>query len=99
MSKLELENRIFARAFAVHAAVDACNGALVSASEDLELQTLLHVYNAQFLEENQHNFCPPDETLQAWQLYRAQRACLPQTLGALGGVQEFNFELALLEEK
>ncbi len=99
MSKLELENRIFARAFALNATVDACNGALVSASEDFELQTLIHVYNAHFLEENQNEFCPLDETLQSWRLYCAQRACLPANPGAPGSVKEFNFELTLLEDK
>lgn len=96
--RIDLENLIFARAKRVHAQVHAKQGRLSSPSQDLELQTLLYVYNAHFSNENFHAYSHPQEALLPRQLYLQQTAHLP--LGTTQNIPlEMNFELALLEGK
>lgn len=97
-SKIDLENKIFARAAQLKTAVHAKCGGLVSSSKDLELQTLLYVYNANFRAENFNNFCSGQEALEARQHFLAQRTQSPG-LTCMYNPKEFNFELVLSEEK
>lgn len=97
-SKIDLENTIFARAACLKTAVYAKYGGLVSPSEDLELQTLLYVYNANFRAENFNNFCTAKDALEQRQAYLAQRTRLPG-LTRMYNARELNFELILSEEK
>ena len=92
--KIDLENRIFARACALGKAVYGVYGGLVSTADDGELQTLLYVYNVNFREENFREFCTPQEALELWQAYREQRTYSPG-LTCIYSPKELNFELVL----
>lgn len=97
-AKIDLENNIFARAAKLHTAVNTLCGGLVSPSEDLELQTLLYVYNVNFRAQNYQQFCEPDEALEARRYYRSQ---YPRCVGLtrIYSVRELNYELVLSEGK
>ena len=97
-AQIDLENTIFARAAKLHTTVHALHGGLVSPSEDLELQTLLYVYNVNFRVQNYQQFCEPDEALEACRYYRSQ---YPHCLGLarIYSARELNYELVLSEEK
>lgn len=92
--KIDLENRIFARACALGEAVHGVYGGLVSSADDGELQTLLYVYNVNFRGENFKEFCTPQEALEQWQAYKEQRTHLPG-LTCIYSPKELNFELVL----
>ena len=97
-AKIELENKIFARAARLQTEVYSKYGRLSSPSEDLELQTLLYVYNAHFCAKNFRQFCSSREALQAYQTYHSQghdQAGLTPVLGK----EELAFELILSEEE
>ena len=97
-ARIDLENKIFERAAYVRTQVHAKYGGLSSSSDDLELQTLIYVYNANFREGNYKQFCSPREALEQCHTYLAQRACLPG-LTRIYSERELNFELILSEEK
>ena len=97
-SKIDLENLIFARAALLNTVVYAKYGALISPAEDLELQTLLYVYNAHFRAENFKNYCTAQEALAQRQAYLAQRT-RPPGLTRIYNAKQLNFELILSEEK
>lgn len=97
-SKIDLENLIFARAALLKTAVHAKYGGLVSPAEDLELQTLLYVYNVNFRTENFNNFCNAQDALEQCQQYLAQRTRSPG-LTRIYNAKQLNFELILSEEK
>ena len=97
-SKIDLENKIFARAMQLKTTVHAKYGGLISPSEDLELQTLLYVYNINFRAENFKHFCTAQDALEQRQAYLAQRARSPG-LTRIYSARELNFELILSEEK
>ena len=97
-SKIELENKIFARTAQLKTAVHARYGGLVSPSQDLELQTLLYVYNSHFRAENFNNFCSGPEALEQRQNFLAQRVHAAG-LTCIYNPKELNFELVLSEEK
>ena len=97
-SKIDLENAIFARAAHLHTSVYSKYGGLVSPAEDLELQTLIYVYNVNFRTENFKNFCSPQEGLEPCQNYLSQRTGKPG-LTRIYSARELNFELILSEEK
>lgn len=97
-SKIELENAIFARAAFLKTTVHAKYGGLVSPAEDLELQTLLYVYNVHFHAENFRNFCTAQDALEQRQHYLAQYS-RPPGLTRIYSAKELNFELILSEEK
>ncbi|MBO5910827.1 MAG: hypothetical protein J6Q05_01350 [Elusimicrobiaceae bacterium] len=97
-SKIELENLIFARAALLKTTVHAKYGGLISPSEDLELQTLLYVYNVNFRAENFAVFCTPQDALEQRQAYLAQRTRSPG-LTRIYNAKQLNFELILSEEK
>lgn len=77
--KIDLENRIFARAGLLGAAVDGARGELASESCDAYLQVMMSVYNAFFAEEN----CaflgpgPEEENELFWREFERERVCLP----------------------
>ena len=91
--KIDLENKIFARAQALGAEVYAKYGRLTSPSEDLQLQTMLYVYNKHFGEENYKQYCNGAEGFCACRMY-------PRTAGSarVYSLKDFNFELALSEK-
>ena len=97
-SKIDLENLIFARAALLKTAVHAKYGGLVSPAEDLELQTLIYVYNVNFRAENFHHFCNVQDALEQRQHYLVQRSRSPG-LTRIYNAQTMNFELILSEEK
>ncbi len=97
-SKIDLENKIFARAVLLKTTVHVKEGALISPAEDLELQTLIYVYNANFRAENFNNFCTAQDALEQRQHYLAQRTYSPG-LTRIYNAQTMNFELILSEEK
>lgn len=97
-ARIDLENKIFERAAYVHTQVHAKYGGLFSPSEDLELQTLIYVYNVHFRGENFRQFCSPYEALEQRRAYLAQRARSPG-LTRIYSARELNFELILSEEK
>ena len=92
MSKIELENAIFARARKLGAKNCALEGSLNCSSSDLELQTLLYVYNANFHAQNYVNFCTPQEALESCQAYLKQRGGGRENL-ICSQREDFNFEL------
>ena len=98
MSKLELENQIFARAYRLGVVIHAREGALFSAAPDAKLQALIGVYNAFFRAENWAAFCAPQEDLQGWKIYLRQRTVAPG-LTRIYHPKELNFELVLAGEK
>ena len=71
VAKLALENRIFARAFVLEAAVHAVRGGLFSASADGILQILIFYYNLFFRlpYDAQANGCEP------YRLFLRTRLC------------------------
>ena len=93
-----MENKIFARAAQLNTAVHAKYGGLISPSEDLELQTLLYVYNVNFRAENFRNFTAAQDALEQRQEYLTQRPYLPG-LTCIYNAKELNFELVFSEEK
>lgn len=95
--KIDLENKIFARAARLQVPVYSKYGGLISTAEDLELQTMLYVYNAQFQAKNYQQFCSPFEALQARQNYMDQQKSSGRT--RVLGNKELKFELLLTEEK
>ena len=95
--KIDLENKIFARAARLQVPVYGKYGGLISTADDLELQTMLYVYNAQFQAKNYQQFCSASEALQARQNYRAQQKSSGRT--CVYGNKELKFELLLTEEK
>ena len=97
-SKIDLENKIFARAALLKTAVHAKYGGLISAAEDVELQTLLYVYNANFRAENFNNFCTPQDALTPRQYFLSQRTHSPG-LTPVYKEQDLDFELVLSEEE
>ena len=97
-SKIDLENKIFERAAYVKSSVHAKYGGLVSSSADLELQTLLYVYNVHFRTENFNNFCTAQDALEQRQNFLVQRAHSPG-LTRVYSAKELNFELVLSEDK
>lgn len=97
-SKIDLENKIFARAAQLNTAVHAKYGGLVSPAEDLELQTLLYVYNANFRAENFATYCTAQDALEQRQHYLTQCPRAPG-LTRIYNARELNFELILSEEK
>lgn len=66
--KLYLENRIFARAAALGARVDAKRGRLVCAHPDAELKACLGVYNVFFACENARCL-PREDWRRFWQIF------------------------------
>lgn len=98
MSKLELENQIFARAYRLGVVIHAREGALFSAAPDAKLQALMDVYNAFFRAENFAAFCTPQEVLQGREAYLRQRSYAPG-LTRIYHPKELNFELILAGEK
>ena len=97
-ARIDLENEIFARAAQLKTAIHAKYGGLVSSSADLELQTLLYVYNANFRAENFNNFCTRQDALEQRQHYLSQ-CPYPPGLTRIYSAKELNFELVLSEEK
>ncbi len=97
-SKIDLENKIFARVASLKTAVHAKYGGLVSPSADVELQTLLYAYNANFRAENFATYCTAQDALAQRQAYLAQRI-RPPGLTRIYSAKELSFELILLEEK
>lgn len=97
-SKIELENLIFSRAALLKTAVYAKEGSLSSPVQDLELQTLIYVYNVHFHMENFKHFCCAADALEAHQNYVSQRV-YSSVLTPIYHAKNLNFELALLEEK
>ena len=97
-SKIDLENKIFERASYVKSAVYAKYGGLVSSSEDLELQTLLYVYNVLFRAENFKNYGTLKESQEQYHNFLAQHLH-PTGLTCIYNAKELNFELILSEEK
>lgn len=77
--KLDLENRIFARAARVRAEVDGVGGELISPSPDACLQVMLSVYNAFFADENRAflGARAEEETQLFWLEFERARVCLP----------------------
>lgn len=77
--KIDLENRIFARAGLLGAAVDGAGGELMSPSPDACLQVMLSVYNAFFADENRAFLGPgPEEENELfWREFERERVCLP----------------------
>lgn len=77
--KLDLENRIFARAARVRAEVDGAGGELISPSPDACLQVMLSVYNAFFADENRAFLGPgpKEENELFWREFERERVCLP----------------------
>ena len=69
-SKLTLENKIFARANQLQAAVHGYGGKLISSSDDTYLQALLGLYNAYFYAENFTRFCAHENPLEAYALFK-----------------------------
>ncbi|MBP5404091.1 MAG: hypothetical protein J6Y17_03265 [Elusimicrobiaceae bacterium] len=95
--KIDLENKIFARAAHLQVPVYSKYGGLISTAEDLELQTMLYVYNAQFQAKNYQQFCSPAEALQARQNYKVQQKSFGRA--RIYGKKDLKFELLLTEEK
>ena len=94
-AKIDLENRIYARAYMIGACVHGVYGGLVSAAPDGVLQTLLQVYNANFRAANFKLFCTFTESLELDRAYQAQRTHQPG-LTPVYNPQKLNFELILL---
>ena len=93
-----MENLIFARAAHLKTTVHAKEGGLISASRDLELQTLIYVYNVNFRAENFATYCTAQDALEQRQHFLAQRVC-PPGLTRIYSAKELNFELILSEGK
>ena len=93
--RIDLENKIFARACAVNAPIEAREGGLFSASSDAQLNALLGVYNAYFRAENWQTFGCPQEELEAWKNYVLTRV-YPPGLKSQAETQAWKFELILL---
>lgn len=77
--KIDLENRIFARADVLGAAVESVRGELASARGDACLQVMLSVYNAFFADENRTFLDAEegDDCDQLWREFERERVCLP----------------------
>ena len=75
-AKIDLENRIFARAARLSAPVDGVRGRLSSPADDAYLQALLNVYNRFFLDENRVLFLEEEPSL-TWRYFKQERRFLP----------------------
>ena len=71
---------------------------MVCPSGDLQLQTLIYVYNALLGEENQKRFCMEFEELEPYKNYVAQREGGPGK-GTLCKDTEWKFEIILGDKK
>lgn len=97
--KIDLENRIFARAGLLGAAVDGARGELASESCDAYLQVMMSVYNAFFAEENRA-FLGEEEYACLWWEFKREQACLPGIIRMPGVpffIKDFAAELWLEE--
>lgn len=80
-SKIDLENRIFARADRLGEAVWGWEGELVYAGKDLCLQLLMCVYNGFFAAENRAFLADTDECCgEFWADFKAQQLYPPPPL-------------------
>lgn len=98
--KTDLENRIFARADLLGAAVESVRGELASARGDACLQVMLSVYNAFFADENR-TFLGAEEADdydELWREFERERVCLPGLVyrpGVPFFIKDFAAELCL----
>ncbi|WP_428053972.1 hypothetical protein [Candidatus Avelusimicrobium stercoris] len=75
-AKIDLENRIFARAARLSAPVDGVRGCLSAPADDAYLQSLISVYNRFFADENRA-FLPEEDSSLTWRYFRQERRFLP----------------------
>ena len=75
-AKIDLENRIFARAARLSVPVDGVRGRLSSPADEAHLQSLISVYNRFFADENRALFPEEDSSL-TWRYFKQERRFLP----------------------
>ena len=73
MEKIEVENKIFARAYYLRETIYARCGRLFCCTTDAYLQQLIILYNAFWGEENWSNFCQDEDSLEGYQVFKSQR--------------------------
>ena len=75
-AKIDLENRIFARAARLSVPVDGVRGRVSSPADEAHLQSLISVYNRFFADENRALFPEEDSSL-TWRYFKQERRFLP----------------------
>ena len=83
-AKIDLENRIFARAARLSVPVDGVRGRLSSPADEAHLQSLISVYNRFFADENRALFPEEDSSL-TWRYFKQERRFLPFLCPIKGG--------------
>lgn len=96
--RIDLENKIFARARALDTQIEALGGGWFSVSSDAKLNALLGVYNANFRVENLRMFCSFQEELESWKEYVLTRVYPPGAM-LLEASREWKFEYLMHYEK
>ena len=67
--RIDLENKIYARAAYLHAAIHSKFGGLNSSHSDGLLQALICIYNAFFQHANWAQFCAQEDSLEGFYLF------------------------------
>lgn len=90
--KINLENKIYARAAYLHAVIHSKSGGLNSAHPDGYLQALICVYNAFFQYANWVQFCTHENPLEGYYLFHKSEK-YPRVRTCLFLPQEYKTEL------